>query len=351
MGGSSPSVTALTVYHDELIAGGSFVTAGGASATRIARWNGKEWQPLGTGANNTIWALAVYNDELIAGGGFTNAGGTSVNYVARWNGTTWQAMGTGVLTGRGIIPPLVEALAVYNGELYVGGLFQHVNGVGTFARSLARWNGTTWSAVGEAPNVGVSGLTPSVVRSLQVFDDELIVGGHFTAAGGMAASRIARWNGTSWQTLGTGLNDDALDLAVLDGDLIASGFFTAAGGQRASRVARWDGTAWISMDAGFNDYSSGLWVHDEVLFAGGVFTAADDVSVSRIARWEPCAQPCEADVFPPGAADGTVNVNDLLFVISNWGQGAGNPADVNGDNIVNIADLLAVIAAWGTCPV
>jgi hypothetical protein len=54
----------------------------------------------------------------------------------------------------------------------------------------------------------------------------------------------------------------------------------------------------------------------------------------------------------PGDADGngSVNIADLLMVISNWGQSGLNPADVNGDSIVNVADLLAVIAGWGACP-
>ena len=59
--------------------------------------------------------------------------------------------------------------------------------------------------------------------------------------------------------------------------------------------------------------------------------------------------PCPADIAP-GGGDGTVNIDDLLFVVANWGGGAGNPADVNGDNTVNIQDLLAVVGAWGACP-
>ena len=56
---------------------------------------------------------------------------------------------------------------------------------------------------------------------------------------------------------------------------------------------------------------------------------------------------CPADVAQP--PDGVVNIIDLLFVVSQWGQ-PGGPADVNGDSVVNIADLLAVVAAWGMCP-
>lgn len=49
--------------------------------------------------------------------------------------------------------------------------------------------------------------------------------------------------------------------------------------------------------------------------------------------------------------DGTVNVSDLLAVITGWGNcptpPASCPADVNGDGTVNVADLLLVITNWG----
>jgi hypothetical protein len=62
------TVFALTVYNGELIAGGGFTYAGGVTCNYIARWNGSQWQPLGTGMNNWVYALTVYNGELIAGG-------------------------------------------------------------------------------------------------------------------------------------------------------------------------------------------------------------------------------------------------------------------------------------------
>jgi hypothetical protein len=60
---------------------------------------------------------------------------------------------------------------------------------------------------------------------------------------------------------------------------------------------------------------------------------------------------CPADIFP-STGDGIVNVDDLLFVILNWGPNSG-PADIappGGDGVVNVDDLLAVIFAWGACP-
>ena len=48
------SALALAVY-----AGGFFTTAGGGSASNIARWDGTAWCPLGAGVNATVLALAV----------------------------------------------------------------------------------------------------------------------------------------------------------------------------------------------------------------------------------------------------------------------------------------------------
>jgi hypothetical protein len=59
-----------------------------------------------------------------------------------------------------------------------------------------------------------------------------------------------------------------------------------------------------------------------------------------------CGKPCAGDVN----GDGTVNVNDLLAVISSWGPGGGGtPADQNGDGTVDVDDLLIVIGGWGAC--
>jgi hypothetical protein len=58
---------------------------------------------------------------------------------------------------------------------------------------------------------------------------------------------------------------------------------------------------------------------------------------------------CPGDISPEPGGNGSVNVDDLLAVISAWSATSG-PADINCDGIVNVDDLLAVIGAWGACP-
>ena len=54
----------------------------------------QNWTPLGSGMNGQVLALCVYNNELIAGGSFTTAGGISANYIAKWNGSSWSPLGS-----------------------------------------------------------------------------------------------------------------------------------------------------------------------------------------------------------------------------------------------------------------
>src|SRR5262245_31158667 len=93
----------------------------------------------------------------------------------------------------------IESLGVYQGELIAGGSFTSIGG--TAASAIARWNGVSWQTLGS----GMAGLTPQVM-ALTVYNGDLIAGGDFNTAGGVTANGIARWNGVSWQPLGSGMS-------------------------------------------------------------------------------------------------------------------------------------------------
>jgi hypothetical protein len=131
----SPGVFALTVYGDQLIAGGEFAFAGSVPAEKIAAWDGSAWSPLGTGFGVHVSALTVASGRLITGGLFTSAGGVACNHIAAWDGTSWSPLGSGI-GGTGYNTG-VYALTVFNGYLMAGGWFNAAGGYP--AAAIAAW--------------------------------------------------------------------------------------------------------------------------------------------------------------------------------------------------------------------
>jgi hypothetical protein len=303
LNGLNNDASAMAVFDDgsgpALFVGGYFTSAGGVEIDHIAKWNGSGWSGVGGGvAGGGVSALAVFDDgtgpAIYAGGSFFSAGGTSVNNIARWNGSSWSALGGGVAGGGS---PPVRALAVFDDgtgpALYVGGQFSTVGGVN--ASNVARWNGSTWSVVS-------NGLSFGAVSSLAVFDDgtgpALYAGGNFTISGGTPVNHIARWNGTSWSALGSGLGSTQSDYvdaltAYDDGTgsaLYAAGSFPFAGAQLVNSVAKWNGSAWSPLGTGLGNGSAlALGVFDDgtgpALFLGGFFDAVGGTSSNGVAKW------------------------------------------------------------------
>ncbi len=75
-----------------------------------------------------------------------------------------------------------------------------------------------------AAAIGALGMNSWVVALAVDEDGNLYAGGGFTTAGGVAANRIAKWDGASWSALGSGMNGGVRALAVDgSGNLYAGG--------------------------------------------------------------------------------------------------------------------------------
>jgi hypothetical protein len=308
-------VCALSVFdtgtHSVLVAAGFFGIANGLPARNIASWDGTAWSALGSGLDSRVNALCTFDDgtgpELYAAGYFAHAGGIPANGIAKWDGSSWSALGSGVLPGNSI-----HALGVFDDgggpALYAAGNFEQISGV--TASRIARFDGTSWSSVGAGVNGGW-------IHSLAVYDDgtgrALFAGGSFTSAGGAPASAVAKWDGSTWSAIGAGLqNGGAATLTVWnDGTgpkLFVGGTFAKAGALSVNNVALWDGTEWSAMRGGVRHglyvgfgpraqaslvFDTGLGIGSE-LIVGGEFGYADGISSQLIAsygRCEPVGQP------------------------------------------------------------
>ncbi|RPJ26484.1 MAG: hypothetical protein EHM35_14855 [Planctomycetaceae bacterium] len=92
---------------------------------------------------------------------------------------------------------------------------------------------------------GLPGANGSVRAAVVDSAGTLYIGGDFTIVGNTLANYVARWDGTNWSALGSGMNTNVAALAILGNDLYAGGWFTNAGGVAANYIARWDGTNWV----------------------------------------------------------------------------------------------------------
>ena len=104
-----------------------------------------------------------------------------------------------------------------------------------------------WDHLGDAGTAGTKSLN-LVASALEVTPGALYVGGKFTNAGGIAnADGIAKWNGSTWSALGSRRrrsNGEVFAIAVAGGKVYAGGTFTNAGTSDADNLAVWDGTSW-----------------------------------------------------------------------------------------------------------
>ena len=258
------------------------VIAGGDMSGHIARWNGLTWSPLGNGLDSRVHALAsLANGDIIAGGVFSGSGGVSANKIARWNGTSWSAIGAGMANPAGAA--VLSLMVAPGGDIIAGGSFNSAGGVA--ANNIARWNGTAWSQVG----VGLDGP----VRSLLTLPNaHIIAGGTFVSnVGGLPASNIAEWNPTNnaWSALYLGVNSTVFTVTKLpSGNVFAGGAFDHAGIGVAVGVAQWNGAAWSAMAGGMaypSEVNCLLTTFGGDVLVGGAFEHAGNLDANRVASF------------------------------------------------------------------
>lgn len=159
-------------------------------------------------------------------------------------------------TGAGIVGVGVNAMLAMDGMVVIGGQYASFNG-------HARRNLQGWDGAQHFDLTGAFEGTSNRVNALIEF------GGDLVAAGTDGAGNIQRWNGTSWNTMGSGVSGQARALAVHAGILYCT---------HGTSVSAWDGTQWTSAGSDLGGTTTCLEVHEGSLYVGGGFDQA-------LARW------------------------------------------------------------------
>lgn len=249
----------------KLVMGGSFTLPMSGVARLLASGSLDVSFVPGSGADRAIYALELLGSgKIILGGEFTRMGSVARSRVACLNedGLLDETFVPGAITGgAAVVYTLAEAPG---GKIVVGGDFTAVGGV-TRTR-VARLN-----ADGSLDTGFVATNIDGTVYALAVQSDgKVVLGGSFTNINGSARSRIARLNadGTVDPSFDTGRGADNTVYAVEllpDGKVLIGGSFTSINGflRRGVALLRGDPTAPTVAPGGFKSGTFRLSVRCE----------------------------------------------------------------------------------------
>jgi hypothetical protein len=243
---------------EDLYIGGNFSKIDGTPAAFVARRGAASaaWGPVpassGAPPGATITAAAEFDagsgPDLIVAGFFDTIGGVAAKGIARWDGTSWFPLGAGFING-GEVTCMTSWDDGTGPGLYVGGSFTSVGGVA--CNNIAKWNGSAWSPLGS----GCAGTTSPAVRAIFPLPasfpgptPRLLVGGTMLVAGGVSVAGIAAWDGSTWSAVGNANLGFVFALELFDhgfGPLLyAAGIGGVSGGLPGYGFQRFDGVSW-----------------------------------------------------------------------------------------------------------
>ncbi len=128
--------------------------------------------------------------------------------------------------------------------LYLGGQFYRFNQYNT--NCIIKYNGSSFDTLQSGLDDYDTEL-PQVIN-LTMFQNKLYVGGNFKKTGKYWCKNLGRWNGASWDTVNFSPNGSVWFLKVYNDELYVAGNFTNIGGIAANYIAKFDGANWYSLN-------------------------------------------------------------------------------------------------------
>ncbi|MEZ5064299.1 MAG: PQQ-binding-like beta-propeller repeat protein [bacterium] len=324
----SPWTCRDAVLHDNtLYVGGWFLKIGAYDQRYVVAVDATTGTvlPFDPNPDHMVASLAVEGSTLAMGGRFERFDQVARSAVAAFDPVTanlnaWNPDPNGA----------VHAIARNGQFAYLGGEFSYISGTPRSRVGAARISNalpTTWN-----PNVdsGLPGDESDVVRAIAVGNGQVYLGGHFGLVGGIARHDLAAVDPssavpTSWAPEPSG---EVHALAVDGGVVYAGGEFVTIGGASRPYLAALDGmtgaaTSWAPAPDGA---VYAMLPTSTAIYVGGDFTTVGGAARAHVAAIDPVtglAMPWQADT------DGRVHAlaldGDLLYVGGDFTTVGGQP--------------------------
>lgn len=247
----------------------------------------QHWDSLGAlNRYTTLLYGDSVSDKLYVCGQFSRVNGEIIRGVATWDGTQLDSLGHGIDydTIVNVYPGNSWAMVRRDSCLYLAGGFRSAGYVD--AKFLARWNGSTWDTIpGGQPN--------DVVDGMILYNNDIYISGVFDSVGNIPASGIAKWDGASWSAIGnnfpfvTAWTGVIYQMEFYHGNLFVGGNFYDPQGNLCY-LAKWDGIAWEflggDLQCGFGGIAD-MAVYNDELYVAGFFVEGGVNVATSIMRW------------------------------------------------------------------
>jgi len=290
--GGGVQISALAVFGDRLYAGGAFSSIGGVDANGVGAWDGTSWHELPNTPDDVFVRDLQVEGTLLHVAGVLQVRNQWASGLATFDGTSWTTPSPRPSWG-------VEDVAVGAGSLIavgdMSGLERPNAGLDEPARNVVvrdtHWHGL---APWQPEMRGLMGDFGTQVNALQLYQGEVYAGGYFQRSAKppqwISTPNIARWDGDQWQPLASTLTGNVNRMTVWGSRLVVGGTSLWADVSPPSSVLAWDGTAWAPIADPLQGYVDGLTVWNDALVVSRQLGSQEQpeppLAISRGAGWE-----------------------------------------------------------------
>jgi len=213
-------------------------------------FNTQQWTKISQLFNGYIFDATIFNNELILVGQFTKVGSTTVKNIIKFNGTVFDTLTKPLFSFK------INTVQVYKNELYIGGSFDALP-----YTAIAKYSGTNWTAV--SPTTSLTGANQEVY-CMEIYNNKLYVSGNWAYTNGNFQPSLATWDGQTWGTTGTLLFNGGVPSAIANLKVYKNKLYAFYGVDyiisatnpndtvKTKNIAVWNDTIWCGIKANMN---------------------------------------------------------------------------------------------------